>query len=149
LQVQASARQLRIDTAAQSAQGQFQATLPGATAQVDGRIAPRAGTGTLDVRVADAQRMQQWIESLPGLRTALGGAALQGEARLDARWNGGWQSLLGQLQTAGLIAKPQGAPATAAGPFELQARLAAPRWEVALPPRPGTGAGPSTVRLTA
>ncbi|WP_220433006.1 hypothetical protein, partial [Raoultella terrigena] len=103
----------------------------------------------LDVRVADAQRMQQWIESLPGLRTALGGAALQGEARLDARWNGGWQSLLGQLQTAGLIAKPQGAPATAAGPFELQARLAAPRWEVALPPRPGTGAGPSTVRLTA
>ncbi len=149
LQVQASARQLRIDTADRSAQGQLQATLPGATAQVDGRIAPRAGAGTLDLRVADAQRVQRWIESVPGLGTALGGAALQGEARLDARWNGGWESLLGQLQTAGLVAKPRTGGATAAGPFELQARLAAPRWEVALPPRPGTGAGPATLRLTA
>ncbi|BFO57202.1 translocation/assembly module TamB domain-containing protein [Acidovorax sacchari] len=149
LQVQASARQLRIDTAARSAQGQLQATLPGATAQVDGRIAPRAGAGTLDLRVADAQRVQRWIESVPGLGTALGGAALQGEARLDARWNGGWESLLGQLQAAGLVAKPWAGAATTSGPFELQARLAAPRWEVALPPRPGTGAGPATVRLTA
>ncbi|WCM94167.1 translocation/assembly module TamB domain-containing protein [Acidovorax sp. NCPPB 2350] len=149
LQAQARARQLRIDTAARSAQGQLQATLPGATAQADGRIAPRAGAGTLELRVADARRVQQWIESVPGLRTALGGAALQGEARLAGRWNGGWQSLQGQLQAAGLVARPAGAAATAPGPFDWQAQFATPRWEVALPPRPGTGAGPATVRLTA
>ncbi|MDA8453702.1 translocation/assembly module TamB domain-containing protein [Acidovorax sp. GBBC 3334] len=149
LQAQASARQLRIDTAAQSAQGQLQASVPGATVQADGRIAPRAGAGSLDVRVADAQRVQRWIESVPGLRTALGGAALQGEARLGARWNGGWQSLQGQLQAAGLLARPAGAAATAPGPFDLNAQFTTPRWEVALPPRPGTGAGPATVRLTA
>ncbi|RYF01726.1 MAG: DUF490 domain-containing protein [Comamonadaceae bacterium] len=146
LQAQVSARQVQIGLADTSAKGQLQATVPGATLQLDGSMAARSGSGTLDLRLADAQRMQRWIESVPGLQTALNGAALQGSAQLQTRWNGGWQNLQRQLQSAGLLA---GAPARqdATGRFELQAKLTSPRLQADLPPQPGGSAGPMTIEL--
>ncbi|GKS87923.1 translocation/assembly module TamB domain-containing protein [Acidovorax sp. SUPP2539] len=149
LQAQVNARQLQIGTADLSVKGQLQATVPGATAQMDGQIAPRAGNGQLELRVADAQRVQRWIESLPGLATALRGASMQGDAQLTTRWNGGWQTLQRQLQAAGLLAPAAAGTARAAAGerFEWQARLAAPRFDVSLPA--SGSAAPMAVRLTA
>jgi len=80
------------------------------------------------------------------LQTALKGATLQGNAALQARWNGGWQNLQRQLQNAGLMAGPPAAP-PAAGRFEWQARLTSPRLQADLPPRPGGTTGPMTIEL--
>jgi len=146
LQAQVSARQVRVNLAEPSAQGQLQATLPGASAQLNGAMAPRTGAGTLDLRVADAQRLQRWLSTVPGAAGLLQGAVLEGSATLAARWNGGWQTLQRQLQVAGLI----GGPAVAAGSqtFHVQAQLAVPRLKADLPPRPGTNTGPQTLQLT-
>ncbi len=148
LQAQVSARQVQIDTAGLAGRGQLQATAPGISLQMDGQMAPRSGTGTLDVRVADAQRLQRWIDTLPGGAGALQGAVLDGNATLAARWNGGWQTLQRQLHAAGLLrgTAPEGG-AGGAG-FTLQARLDAPRLKADLPPRPGSNAGPQTLQLT-
>ena len=148
LQAQVSARQVQVNLAESSAKGQLQATLPGASAQLNGAMAARTGAGTLDLRVADAQRLQRWLNTVPGAAGLLQGAVLEGSATLAARWNGGWQTLQRQLQVAGLL----GGPAVAAGAgnstFTLQAQLAVPRLKADLPPRPGTNTGPQTLQLT-
>ena len=149
LQAQVNAQSLQIGTADLSVKGQLQATVPGATAKLDGQIAPRAGDGQLELRVADAQRVQRWVESLPGLATALRGAAMQGDAQFTTRWNGGWQTLQRQLQATGLLAPAAAGTARAAASerFEWQARLTAPRFDVSLPA--SGSAAPLSVRLTA
>lgn len=145
LQAQAEARQLDIRIAGRSAQGDLHVSVPGATARLQGRLAPRAGEGDLRLQAADLRRTREWLDTLPGLAGLLPGMGLQGQAQLDARWSGGWQALERQLRTAGLLAgKPDPAAPTA---FELQAQLDAPRVGVALPPRPGAGAGPIDVQL--
>ncbi len=148
LQAQVSARQVQIDTAGLSGRGQLQATVPGASLQANGQMAPRSGAGTMDLKVADAQRLQRWIETLPGGAGALQGALLEGNATLATRWNGGWQTLQRQLHAAGLLggAAPEGG-AGGSG-FTLQAQLDTPRLKADLPPRPGTNTGPQSLQLT-
>jgi translocation and assembly module TamB len=146
LQAQVRAQSLRIDTAAQSVQGRVQANVPGATAQADGQIAPASGGGTLSLRLADALRAQQWAATLPVSLEPLAAWSLDGNAELNARWSGGWQTLQRDLRAAGLVAGA--APARPGnGRFELQAQLNAPRLRAARAPQPGTGSGPVQIEL--
>ena len=138
LQAQAEGRNLRIDTAARAFDGALQLTVPGASAQVQGRLGPRAGTGEARVQLDTPQRTRDWLAALPGLGTLLPGARLQGQARLDARWSGGWEGLQRQLHSAGLVATPPGAGAP--GAFTLQAELAAPQLTLAQPASAGQAA---------
>ena len=125
LQAQVRAQALRIGTASLSAQGRVQASVPGATAQADGSITPASGSGTLALRLADAQRAQRWLATLP---ITLPAWNLDGNAELNARWSGGWQTLQRQLHTAGLL---KGNAPAGSGSFTLQAQLNAPRLRVA------------------
>ena len=127
LQAQVRAQAVQIHTHDLSAQGRVQASLPGATAQMDGRIAPASGSGTLALRLADAARAQRWAAALPFKLPALD---MDGSATLDARWSGGWQTLQRQLHAAGLLAGTA-PPAGGKEDFELQAQLNAPRLHVA------------------
>lgn len=138
LQAQAEGRNLRIDTAARAFDGTLQLTVPGASAQVQGRLGPRAGTGEARVQLDTPQRTRDWLTALPGLGTLLPGARLQGQARLDARWSGGWEGLQRQLHSAGLVATPP--EAGAPGAFTLQAELAAPQLTLAQPASGGQAA---------
>ena len=138
LQAQAEGRNLRIDTAARAFDGTLQLTVPGASAQVQGRLRPRAGTGEARVQLDTPQRTRDWLAALPGLGALLPGARLQGQARLDARWSGGWEGLQRQLHSAGLVATPPEAGAPSA--FTLQAELAAPQLTLAQPASAGQGA---------
>lgn len=122
--------QLRVDE--EAASGRLNLVVPGATALVDGRIAPATGGGEVQARVEDAAALQHWIEALPELEGLFAGAALQGNARLDASWRGGWQAIQRRLQSAG-----EPAPRGAAEPT-LQATLTVPELELKLPP-PETG----------
>ncbi len=131
LQAQAEARQLRLQIATRAFDGDLQLSVPGAAAQIQGRLAPRAGTGALHLQVTQPQRTRDWLEALPGLAGLLPSANVQGQAQLDARWDGGWQALQRQLQAAGMVAgKPDASAPTA---FDLQAQLTAPRLAVSGP----------------
>ncbi|MDM0020566.1 translocation/assembly module TamB domain-containing protein [Variovorax saccharolyticus] len=117
--------QLRLDD--QAASGRLNLVVPGATALVDGRIAPATGGGDTQVRIEDAAALQRWVEELPGLEAAFAGMQMQGSARLDAGWRGGWEAVRRRLQNAN-----EPAPRGSAEPT-LQATLTVPRLDLKLP----------------
>lgn len=145
LQAKVEATQLRVALGAQSAQGQLRATVPGATLNANGQIAPTQGAGELQLQLADAERTQAWLASLPGLADVAKGVAAKGQAQLNARWSGGWQTA--QRQVEALLAGKALPTSGGNNNFTLQARLNTPQLDVALPPGQG-GAGPmSNVQL--
>lgn len=109
-------------------------TVPGATARTNGQLEQANGAGELRLNVVSAERVQAWLQSLPGMGTALQGTTVQGQASLDARWRGGLRSLQQQLHSAS--GTPGDAPTPVRGdtPFTLQATLMAPHMDIALPP---------------
>ncbi|HYP83363.1 translocation/assembly module TamB domain-containing protein [Variovorax sp.] len=111
----------RATPKAQSGDGQLTLRLPGLQADVKADMAPTKGQGELKAQLDDTAALQRWIESLPGLSKAFGGLALQGNARLDASWTGGWQTLQQRLSAPDKPAEPRGAEPT------LRAHLEVPR----------------------
>ncbi|KRC23415.1 translocation/assembly module TamB domain-containing protein [Acidovorax sp. Root217] len=143
LQAKVEATQLRVAIGEQSAQGQLRATVPGASASANGQIAPTKGAGELQVQLSDAERTQAWLASLPGMADATKGATAKGQAQINARWTGGWQTAQRQVEAlAAGKALPAGGK-DAANNFTLQARVNAPQLDVALPPGKGTAGGAS------
>ena len=141
MQARLEATALQVTLGPISAQGQLQLTVPGASAQAKGALAPRTGAGELQVQWTDADRTQRWLASLPGMATALQGATLKGQAHLASRWTGGWQNLAEQLQAA----RAGRAPPVDKNPFTLQARLTAPQLDLTLPP--GNAGSATAVQL--
>ncbi|RZL86612.1 MAG: translocation/assembly module TamB, partial [Variovorax sp.] len=117
---------LQLRVAEQAGSGKLQMTLPGGSARIDGRIAPAQGAGVVQAQVDDAAALQKWIEQLPGLDKAFAGTGVAGNAKLDARWQGGWQAVQRRLQN---LEQPAGRSAEPT----LQATLAAPRLDLTLP----------------
>ncbi|MFZ2857020.1 translocation/assembly module TamB domain-containing protein [Acidovorax sp.] len=141
--LQATGLQVALDAIA--VQGQLQLTVPGASAQAQGALAPRSGAGALQLQWTDADRTQRWLAQLPGLAAFLQGVALKGQAQLAGRWTGGWQSLAEQLQAV----REGKAPPADKAPFTLQATLSAPQFDLTLPPGSGTTAVPTSVQMQA
>lgn len=104
------AGQLDVDTRALAGRGDLQLRLPGAQAQARGQLAANEGAGTFDVDVAQAALATRWLAQWPGMATSLQSAIVEGQARLQGRWQGGWRAW----------PRPAGGAA-------LQASLVAPR----------------------
>jgi translocation and assembly module TamB len=148
--LQAQLRGEKIDITvgdALAVRGQIVLTVPGATLRSSGQLEQTDGTGQLQLNVASAERVQAWLQSLPGLSGALQGHTVQGQAHLAARWHGGLRSLQQQLHSASGTAPVT--PATPAAtavrgdtPFTLQATLTAPQLDVTLAPADGKAATP-------
>lgn len=152
LQAKVEATQLRVAIGEQSAQGQLRATVPGATVSANGQMAPTKGAGELQLQLSDAERTQAWLASLPGMADITKGTTAKGQAQLNARWTGGWQTAQHQVEAllAGKALPPAGGGKDASNNFTLQARLTTPQLDVALPPGQGAagGAGPmSNIQL--
>ncbi|MBT2321334.1 translocation/assembly module TamB domain-containing protein [Variovorax paradoxus] len=130
---------LQVRVAEQAASGDLKLAMPGGGAQVQGRIAPASGGGEIKAQVDDAAVLQAWIEHLPGLSDVFAGIGAQGNARLDAGWQGGWQAVQRRLQNAS-----EPAPRGSREPT-LQATLSAPRLDLRLA-QPANGAA-TTVLL--
>lgn len=134
-----------VDTAALSFDGQLALQLPGALADWKGQAAHAQGGGDLDLQLADASRLLEWVRSLqtlpvvgPPIRTALEGQpglALEGSARLRAGWQGG-------LGAFGYPAPAKGAKAVAAPRLSLN--LDSPRLRVTRDVATGNPANPTT-----
>lgn len=151
LQAHAEATGLRIALAGPAVQGQVAVTVPGATARAQGSIAPTSGAGDLQLQWADAEATQRWLAGLPwvggAVQATLQGASAKGAALLTARWKGGWQTLAHQLQNASSSTSGNAALPASKDAFELQATLAAPQFDVALPPSKDAGSRPMAVQL--
>lgn len=136
VQAQIEATNLQVGLgAAPSVRGQATLAVPGASARLSGTSAPRAGDGTLQVQWSDIESTRRWLTTLPFVGAtvdkALRGATAQGSVSLEARWRGGWQTALEQVESAAA-----GRPApTSSGTdaFDLQARLATPQLDLQLP----------------
>ena len=148
LQARAEATDLRIALAGPAVQGQVAVSVPGATARAQGGIAPTSGAGDLQLQWTDAEATRRWIAGLPwvggAVQATLQGASAKGAALLTARWKGGWQTLASQLQAAN---SSGGALPTSKDAFELQATLASPQFDLALPPSKDAGSRPLAVQL--
>ena len=93
----------QLDTAALTYTGQFDAQLPGASAQWKGALAHAQGNGAAAVQLSDATRALAWLRGLqtlpvvgPPLKAFLDtqpGLAATGSARLEAQWQGGLGAL--------------------------------------------------------
>ena len=125
---------LQVRVAEQAGNGDLNLVVPGGGAQVQGRIAPASGGGEIKAQVDDAAALQRWIEGLPGLSAAFGGACGTGQRaarRQLARRMAGRAAAPAERQRAGAARRRR---ADAARP-----RLSVPRLDLRLPP-PATGA---------
>ncbi|RRH86603.1 translocation/assembly module TamB [Variovorax beijingensis] len=126
---------LQVRVAEQAASGKLDLALPGGGAQLEGRIAPAQGAGEIKARIDDAEAVQRWIEGLPELSKLFAGKTAKGSARLDASWQGGWQTIQRRLENPNApaqrgIAEPS-----------LKAALGVPRLELRMPAANGNGNG--------
>lgn len=121
LGVQVQGNALEIALKQPGAKGSLQVTVPGASAQAQGELSALRGAGMLQLQIAEANRMQAWLKSLPGLGQTLPQLDMQGKAQLHLQWQGGWQALLHPKPT------PQ------ANDFSLQTSLDIPEWHIAWP----------------
>jgi translocation and assembly module TamB len=99
--------------------------IPGGTAQIDGEMAPTRGQGTANIAVANAAQLESWVRSLPGLAEVFSGVDLSGNARLDTSWNGGYETVMRQLDGKKLLKGEQA--------FTVSAKLDTPSFDVQLP----------------
>ncbi len=127
LQAQIDGRTLAIDVRQRSGSGKLTLRIPGASLQADGDVAPRSGRGQFNATLQDAQALQHWLAALPlpvPLPHAIAQAQITGKGALQARWQGGWQTLLEQAQASGT--RPPAATA-------LQASLRLPQFSYTPP----------------
>jgi translocation and assembly module TamB len=99
--------QLQWDTQTNAAQGQLQASVPGAKGSVSGQISAHAGQGSSDWDVQDASALQQWLASLPLLDTGAQGLHVSGEASGRASWQGGWENRGSGLKVTAMLQSKQ------------------------------------------
>jgi translocation and assembly module TamB len=129
---------MQVRVAEQAASGKLALALPGGSANVEGRIAPSQGSGDVQARIDDAEAVQRWIEGLPELSGLFAGLRAKGSARLDASWQGGWQSIQRRIENPG--APPQRGVAEPS----IKASLAVPRLEVRMPAAQPVNGGTGT-----
>lgn len=140
LQAQIKASDVQVVTRpALAISGKVQATLPGTSAYVDGKLAARLGAGTLQVQATSAQQTLTWLRTLPGLTRLAPGFAAHGSASVNAQWRGGWESFLALPRTRS-VSDGKGTHAP-----QLQATLDAPKLQLDLPK--AEGATPTQIEL--
>ncbi len=126
-----------VDTHTLSFDGQADMAWPGGQMEWQGSLGPRDGQARLVLNLQDAARSQRWVTDTTTLADqrlppAWRDTRLQGQARLDLDWQGGWQTAQAWTQ------RPLSTP-----PFRIQATLAAPRLQVGAG---GDGAPPWTLQ---
>lgn len=103
--------------------GTFALTVPGAQWDASGLLGAVQGQGKLQGQVHHAERLRQWLQTLPGVPALLPGHSVQGQAQLALHWQGGWDSVRPP-------AAPRASPAT---PLRWEATLAIPTLVLAQP----------------
>lgn len=133
---------LQVRVAEQAASGKLALVLPGGSAQVEGRIAQTSGGGDIKASIDDADTVQRWVQGLPGMSGVFAGASAKGSAKLDASWQGGWQTIQRRLENANAPAQ-RGITEPS-----LKAVLGVPRLDLTLPAAPPAGTGATSGTAT-
>ena len=82
--------QARYAVTGQSAQADLKLQLPGGSGLLKGQLASDSGLGQLQLDLRNLRQAGQWLRQWPGMQF-LRARALEGSARLQAGWRGGWQ----------------------------------------------------------
>jgi translocation and assembly module TamB len=76
---------------ARSGKGRLDLNAPGLRAQASGEIAEARGGGTLQLESDQLGAAQRWVQRLPGMPGTLPKSGVDGRARLQLAWQGGWR----------------------------------------------------------
>ncbi len=98
---------LRYHLTTQATQGKLAFSLPGVQGRLDGHLASLDGQGMLALDLTDASLASQWLKRWPTLASRFQTISLRGTARLDARWQGGWQQQGRRLLLDARLRAPQ------------------------------------------
>lgn len=101
------AKNLRLHTGSQAAQGQLTLTLPGLNAALEGQLSRTAGQGELTLSVIDAAKATRWFSRFPQVDGLLQQAHIDGAAELKADWQGGWQNQGRKLKVNATLRAPK------------------------------------------
>lgn len=114
--------QLEVQPSAQGGQGKLALTAPGLNATVKGELRQTSGAGTLSLRGQDAAQALRWLQKLPGLPASLQAASADGNANLQASWQGGWldPALQARLDVPSLDWRAAGVKPAASGTTPAQ-----------------------------
>ena len=82
--------QARYEVTEQSTQADLKLQLPGGSGLLKGQLASDSGLGQLQLDLRNLRQAGQWLRQWPGMQF-LRARALEGSARLQAGWRGGWQ----------------------------------------------------------
>ncbi|MEX8193382.1 translocation/assembly module TamB domain-containing protein [Comamonas guangdongensis] len=105
LQADIQAQGLEFNTETRQAKAQLKAAVPGAQLQLAGQMGPKDGKGQSTLQLSSLETLAQWLRRLPGIADPLGGAQLEGSARAQLDWQGGWGALVQRFQApAGTVA---------------------------------------------
>ncbi|HOE40628.1 MAG TPA: translocation/assembly module TamB domain-containing protein [Rhodoferax sp.] len=99
--------QLAYDSSSHASRGQLSLKLPGLTGTLDGHLASADGQGQLALELQDLAQTSRWLARWPQIAGLFKGYQLQGNARLSARWQGGWQNDAQALQIEARLRAPQ------------------------------------------
>ncbi len=136
LRAQVRASDVRVVTKpALAVNAKVVAKIPGASLNLDGRIAETTGKGQLALQLGAAQETLTWLRTLPGLDGVAPGLSARGAATLTADWDGGWSTLAAVPGTA----KPGDVQDAANRKVGIRARLNAPQLQLDLPQGEGVG----------
>ncbi|MDO5652800.1 MAG: translocation/assembly module TamB domain-containing protein [Brachymonas sp.] len=122
----------------QTAQADLKLQMPGGSGSLKGTLAPANGQGQLLLDVRQLRQAGQWLQQWPGM-AALRQRQLEGAAKLQANWRGGWQNNGQAMQVDAVLDAPsvtmrsaqdKDAPLTAQGTrLVVRGRLADARIE--------------------
>ncbi len=98
---------LELQPAVRAGSGQLRLDAPGLQATAAGRLAANDGAGDLSLEVKNAAAASQWLAQWPGAQALTGALAVEGEGRLTARWQGGWQAQGRNLHLQARLAVPR------------------------------------------
>ena len=86
--------EIQAQPAVRGGKGRLSLTAPGLVARLQGELQPNTGKGDISLKAQDARQALSWLLKLPGvpasIQTALQTHAINGNAGLDASWQGGW-----------------------------------------------------------
>lgn len=82
--------ELEIEPRARAGHGRVELQAPGLRAQAKGELAQSRGGGTLHVEGSNLAAAQRWLQHVPGMPAVLRSAGVDGQARLQLAWQGGW-----------------------------------------------------------
>lgn len=111
----------------ESLAARLQGAAPGLALTADATMSPQTGGGRIDLQLASADALANWLRGLPWMGARIPAFRARGAARFAADWQGNWQQWLAGIQSQAQSRLHMNATAHSAGlDFEMPSTATRP-----------------------